>query len=86
MSAEDLALWEEYYQIEPWGTLRDDLRAGMIASMTVSPWLPKGRICKPSDLFPTLAEDEPEDTPETLAAKAQAFAIASRARRGRVDR
>jgi hypothetical protein len=35
--------WMDYYRRNPWGEWRADLRAGIIASATVSPWCGKGK-------------------------------------------
>lgn len=32
MSHNELVDWESYYQVEPWGQLRDNMHAGLIAS------------------------------------------------------
>lgn len=41
---------EAAYALEPWGEVRDNLHAGIIASAAVSPWLGKGtRPPNPAD-------------------------------------
>lgn len=50
--------WMAYAELEPFGPLRDDLRAGVVASLAVAPWLKKGKTVTPEDIFPTL-KDQP---------------------------
>lgn len=50
----------EYYQLEPWGERRADLRAGTIAAVLVNgnPHRgPNARPVKPEDFFPTLTDN-----------------------------
>ena len=56
--------WGLYYQIEPWGEDRADLRAGIIAS-TIANYAGKVRADKadlalPADFMPYLDRSEPE--------------------------
>jgi hypothetical protein len=56
MTATDLAEWEAFAALEPWGAAVEDHRAGVIAS-TVANYagksLRKGKELAPSDLFPS---------------------------------
>lgn len=36
MSHNELMAWERYYQVEPWGQLRDNMHSGMIAAAIVN--------------------------------------------------
>jgi hypothetical protein len=50
----------EYYQLEPWGERRADLRAGTIAAVLVNgnPHRSENaRSVKPEDFFPTLSDN-----------------------------
>lgn len=38
MTAAEFAGWMSYYQIEPFGSRVDDIRAGLIASAVTTPW------------------------------------------------
>jgi len=50
VSSEEFAEWQVYYTLEPWGEWRADLRAGIIAAASVSPYT-KRRIT-PKDFMP----------------------------------
>jgi Protein of unknown function (DUF4035) len=53
MSAAELQRWWAFYQVEPWGEWRGDLRMGILASALVNCWTSgKGRRTKPSDFLP----------------------------------
>lgn len=57
-----------FYNIEPFGEERDDLRAGMIASPLINLWSKKGsKRVKPSDFIMRFDPKEPQ-TPETMKA------------------
>ena len=50
VSARELSEWQAYYTLEPWGEERDDLRAGIIASVVANVHRSKGgKTWKPSD-------------------------------------
>jgi hypothetical protein len=61
MTAGQVAEWEAFFALEPWGGLRDDLRAGKVAAAVVNanPFRGGGAARMPSDFFPTLAEAQP---------------------------
>ena len=52
IDSREFAEWVAEYRIEPWGELRSDLRAGIIASAALAPWSKKGREPRPIDLMP----------------------------------
>lgn len=54
MTASELAEWEVFARLEPFGPAREDLRFGLIASMLST----KGR---PQDFFPNLRADGSAD-------------------------
>jgi len=50
--------WMDFYQVEPWGDLRADLRAGIIASTFVRLMGAKGARPKPLDFMPIVAAQQ----------------------------
>ena len=48
----ELAEWMAYYTLDPWGTQRDDLQAGIIASTIANANSGKGRAFQPIDFMP----------------------------------
>lgn len=52
MSAQELHRWWAWYQLEPWGELRGDLRMGILASSLVNMWVSKGHKTTPGDFLP----------------------------------
>jgi hypothetical protein len=53
LTARQFRRWLRYYQQNPWGEWRADLRAGIIATAVLSPWCGKGKRPKPTDFMPT---------------------------------
>ena len=74
MSSSELSEWRAYYEIEPFGEERADLRAGTIASPLVNMWKgKKGARTKPSDWimkFGALLPQDPEEMKMLLKALA----------------
>lgn len=67
MDSHEFTEWMAFYTLEPWGAVRDDLRAGVLAS-TVANYAGKVRNANdpatPSDFFATLgaqAQKAPDD-------------------------
>ena len=59
-SAEEFGLWAALYEVEPWGPLRDDLAAGVIASTIAN--VNRGKdspVFKPADFMPIMHPAEP---------------------------
>lgn len=56
MSAAELHRWWAWYQIEPWGEIRGDLRMGILASALVNMWSAKGRRTTPADFLPNFQQ------------------------------
>lgn len=61
--------WCEFYALEPFGEIRDDLRAGMVCSTVVNSQLSKkdrSKARKPGDfvMFDALKKKEPEQSPD----------------------
>lgn len=68
LSSRELAEWEAFYTLEPWGAVVDDHRCGVLAA-TVANY--SGRLkspIKPSEFFPPRNEK-----PVSLAEKARAL-------------
>lgn len=75
LTAEQVAEWAEYHQLEPWGEERADLRCGIQASVTANVWRGKGRAAKPSDFMPKFGPSKPQSW-EDMKFKMQAWAAA----------
>ncbi len=62
--------WQEYYQVEPWGEERDDLRSGILTSVLANVHRDVKRRptpYEPVDFMPFYTKPKP--TPEQLARK-----------------
>lgn len=78
MSAAQLRGWMAYYNIEPWGEDRGDLRAGIVAATVANAFRKKGsRPMRPADFMPQFdAPYRPPPDPQDLFRKLQArFAL-----------
>ena len=64
MDSRELAEWAAFYQVEPFGEIREDLRAGIIAATTANCHRGKGgKPFEPKDFMPLIekagqSEDE----------------------------
>jgi len=59
ISSRKLSEWMAYYQIEPFGEERGDLRAAIIASTLANIWRGKNsKSYKPSDFMPKFDEQQ----------------------------
>ena len=47
MSSAELSEWQAYYELEPFGQVRGDLQAGMVAAMMGNLWRGRGKFGKP---------------------------------------
>ena len=82
MSSMEFSEWRAFAAEEPFGPLREDERAGVIASMLANPYRAKGREpFVPADFFPSLREPVPPPTLEGLAEKLKAWAATDAKRR-----
>lgn len=64
MSSGEFAAWMDYAAEEPFGPLREDERAGVIAATLANPYREKGRKpFTPGDFFPELRGPEPPTPP-----------------------
>jgi hypothetical protein len=78
MPASELAEWEAYWRIEPWGEARADLRAGIVASTLANAHRKKGaRPFAPSDFMPYAEKAAPSGRALAERLKA-AFALLPR--------
>ena len=41
MDSSELAMWEAFYRLEPWGSDKDDLAVAVSTSIIASPWYKK---------------------------------------------
>lgn len=73
MDAREFAEWIAYDQIEPFGALRDDQRAGTIASAVVNIWKSSGTPLDWQDFFPSYETRNPEQDYTKLLAKIELF-------------
>ena len=77
ITGEQWAEWCEFYQLEPWGDARADVRALWVASMAVSPYRKKGASPpRFEDYFPHLATRQREQSPEEMKAALMAWTVA----------
>ena len=61
--------WEQYYQLEPFGSEVDELRSAGISSVIANVNRhPDTTPYKPSDFFVTISHDEPPQTAEHMLA------------------
>lgn len=71
-SGQELAEWEAYYRLEPWGEERADLRSGVLASLICNALRGKsGKTRKPQDFMLRFGADA-ESGPDALWAKLKA--------------
>lgn len=61
MSSEEFETWKAFYLVEPFGSTRDDHRAGVIAATFVNTFKKKStKTIQPADFFP--AYQKPRQT------------------------
>lgn len=54
MTTRDLAEWEAYFSLEPWGCEVEDHRAGVLAHYIAAPHMAKGhKPPAPAEIFPS---------------------------------
>jgi hypothetical protein len=54
--------WLAFYELDPWGQRREDLRAGMLAALLLAPW--SETIEPPNLTWPYFDDDGPGIDPE----------------------
>jgi hypothetical protein len=84
MSSAEFTGWLEYAALEPFGPLREDLRAGQLASLVAN--IAGSKDATPATFFPELAEPEPEPEPEDLLTQIRAWIARSKRPRQAVIR
>lgn len=81
ISYREFVEWTLYYQIEPYGAERDDLRMAVLGAYLINAmaglWTGKESDVKPADLLPqfeseTERDPEPDAAADAVAAKAEA--------------
>lgn len=75
--------WMDYYQIEPWGEWRADLRTGIVASTVANVFRGKGKSTKPQDFMPKFGSDSKPVS--NLAQRLNAMFRDPKKRKGFVD-
>lgn len=66
MTADEFGLWLADYQRDPWGEVRADLRAGIVAAAVTNmagKTLRQGKTVAPGEFMPRFADEEVKDTP-----------------------
>ena len=67
MDARELTDWIAFWQREPWGDERADLRSGIVAAAATNVWAGRGRQATPRDFMPRCGdEDTPRQPPELM--------------------
>lgn len=67
ISARELTEWMAYYEVEPFGEARDDLRMGIICSTIANVNRGKGgRVFKPEDFIPKFNKPKQQTWQEQL--------------------
>lgn len=66
LTAQELALWQAYYRLDPWGGKRLDLNAAMVASCVVNMLRAKGPGVDPAKLVLSFGEERKRQTPEQM--------------------
>lgn len=58
MSFNELRAWEAYYAVEPWGAIRDNMHAGLVAAAVVNVNRRKGAKAATHKDFLLVAKEE----------------------------
>lgn len=67
VSSRELTEWMVYYELEPFGEERSDLRAGIVASTVANANRTKGKAYKPQDFMPKFERRGPRSWQEMMA-------------------
>jgi hypothetical protein len=78
MSAAELQRWWAFYQVEPWGEVRGDLRMAILASALVNCWTGKGRKTTPADFLPDFYGPPATFTPKKRQSPQEMLAVLRR--------
>ena len=76
MPSRTLTEWMAYYEVEPFGQERADLRSGIVASTVANVFGGKGQRSKPSDFMPRFDSNKPQQSVEQMQQVFRAFASA----------
>jgi len=78
LTARELALWQAYYRIDPWGGKRIDMNAAMLAGWIIHMSKAKGPDVDPEKLMLQFGEPaRKRQTPEQMAAALNAHVARS---------
>jgi hypothetical protein len=77
ISSQELSEWMAFYQFEPFGEERDDLRAGIVASTVANANRDpkKGRALKPQDFMPQFDRERKPQTPKEIYQAFRSWAV-----------
>lgn len=83
ISSDEIAEWAAYYQIDPFGSIRGDMQAGIITSNLMNIHLKKGATpLKPQDFMPRFGEPEVKKTMSPKEIHARLQTMMARGHRG----
>lgn len=60
LTLKQFLIWQAYYELEPFGEQRADLRMAILGTVLGNLWISKGRKLKLKDLMPTFAKRKPK--------------------------
>lgn len=80
MTAAQFREWCAFYELEPWGPVQEDLRAGLLCSLTQNLWS-EGRKVGPDHFFPSLRGKRRRQTVEEQILAMRQWAAGVNARR-----
>jgi hypothetical protein len=66
MSRGQWVRWKAYFELEPFGPVQEDLRAGYVAMLTHNANCKPGKEKRPSDFFPSLRIPERKQTAQDV--------------------
>ena len=64
LTTRELMNWIAFYELDPWGERRADLRAGIVASTTYNMQRGKSKALKASDFMPDFEPQKPQTVQE----------------------
>jgi len=67
MPAKLYAQWEQFFQLEPWGAMVEELRIGQQCALLANINSTKSRF-KPEDFLTTVEYNKPQQSPEEMLA------------------
>lgn len=73
LDAAELAEWEAFYAVEPWGEQRRDWQTALLASILANQWRGKGSPARVKDFLPDYWK-EPQQPVDRMIAMAKMFA------------